>query len=240
MLLALIGTLVLAGCVSPKQPGGSLAYVYFQDPDRDDPWSVPISSWQRREKLGEGDAEQPPSSEQPVTRWDSLWADPELSGEPPNLRREYRSFQLETRRAVARGAAAWAQSEARRFYVADGAVDHWPTLEETLDRNGDDCDGLELLVFRFLREMGFEKDRVFRAVVYRETDAQHHMVTLWFETPDDPWVIDPTGIMLTEMRHMSEVPGWVPIKLFSETEEYTVRRSEASGRPPRTPDVGSP
>jgi len=51
------------------------------------------------------------------------------------------------------------------------------------------------------------------------------MVTLWFESPDDPWVIDPTGAMVLGLRRMSEVPGWVPLKLFSSTEEFTVRQA---------------
>ena len=45
----------------------------------------------------------------------------------------------------------------------------------------------------FLRELGFDKAEVYRAIVYRKSDQQHHMVTLWFEDPDDPWVIDPTA-----------------------------------------------
>jgi hypothetical protein len=64
---------------------------------------------------------------------------------------------------------------------------------------------------------------VFRAIVYRPADGQHHMVTLWFEDPADPWVIDPTGAMTTGMPRMSELRDWVPLKVFSETREFTVR-----------------
>jgi hypothetical protein len=49
------------------------------------------------------------------------------------------------------------------------------------------------------------------------------MVTLWFEDPGDPWVIDPTGAMIGGMPRISQVPDWVPIKIFSETAEFTVR-----------------
>ena len=34
---------------------------------------------------------------------------------------------------------------------------------------------------RGLRELGFRDDEVFRAIVYRPSDGQHHMVTFWFE-----------------------------------------------------------
>ena len=75
-----------------------------------------------------------------------------------------------------------------------------------------------------LRDLGFRSDEVYRAIVYRPEDGQHHMVTLWFEDRSDPWVIDPTGAMTSGMRRMSAVPGWVPLKVFSDTTEYSVRR----------------
>ena len=50
------------------------------------------------------------------------------------------------------------------------------------------------------------------------------MVTLWFEQANDPWVIDPTGAMTSGMPRMSEVPEWAPLKVFSETEEFTVEQ----------------
>jgi hypothetical protein len=49
------------------------------------------------------------------------------------------------------------------------------------------------------------------------------MVTLWFERAEDPWVIDPTGAMTLGMPRMSELEEWVPIKLFTDQIEYTVR-----------------
>jgi hypothetical protein len=53
------------------------------------------------------------------------------------------------------------------------------------------------------------------------------MVTLWFENPSDPWVIDPTGAMTSGMPRMSEVPCWVPLKVFSIDHDYTVERDFA-------------
>jgi predicted transglutaminase-like cysteine proteinase len=144
------------------------------------------------------------------------------------LRSKYASFLAERKRALAREFAAWVQAQAKIHYVADGPIDHWATLEETLRANGDDCDGLELLAFQGLRELGFGDDEVFRSIVYRPSDGQHHMVTLWFEDPGDPWVIDPTGAMTTGMPRMSELPAWVPLKVFGDAAEYTVRR----GAPP--------
>ena len=148
----------------------------------------------------------------------------------PDLGAEFASFRAEQRRAVARQVASWIQGQARSHYVPDGAVDHWATFSETLARGGEDCDGLELLVNHFLRELGFAEAEVYRAIVYRPADGQHHMVTLWFEDAHDPWVIDPTGAMTTGMPHMSELRDWVPLKVFSETREFTVRAEEHTSR----------
>jgi hypothetical protein len=67
---------------------------------------------------------------------------------------------------------------------------------------------------------------VYRAIVHHPADGQHHMVTFWFEDPADPWVIDPTGAMTNGMPRLSQVPGWVPLKVFGESMEYTVRPAE--------------
>ena len=196
-------TAVLLGCgalpnVLPAR------YAYFQTPAATDPWTPKIRGWQQREQ---GDL--PPAE---VT-----FADPE------GLRMKYREFRRERQLELAREVAAWIQDQAPDHYIPDGSFDHWATTEETLRSNGDDCDGLELLVFHLLRDMGLGDERVFRAIVRRPEDGQHHMVTLWFDDPNDPWVIDPTGAMTRGMPKMSDVPGWVPIKVFSDEREYSVR-----------------
>ena len=206
--------------------GGAPAhYAYFTAPADDDAWSPKIAGWQRREMRDQGvtvGPETPAVSEAPEETAASPTEEP-----GGDLRTKYFGFRAERKRALAREVAEWIQNEAREHYVADGPVDHWATLEETLRSDGDDCDGLELLTFHALRDLGFDSNEVYRAIVFRPSDGQHHMVTLWFESPDDPWVIDPTGAMTRGMPRMSELPEWVPIKVFSDTVEYTVRRSEA-------------
>ena len=217
--LLLAATLTLGGGCVTVVPGSIGNYDYFVLPSEDDAWSHKIRGWQQRDDT--------------VARPDGLPEPPEASAglEHPGLERakvgdlrsKYDAFRLDRRRALARDVAAWIQSEARHHYMPDGAVDHWATFEETFETNGDDCDGLELLTFHFLRDLGFSEDEVFRAIVVRRKDGQHHMVTLWFEDADDPWVIDPTGAMTSGMPRMSEVPGWVPLKVFSDTRDFTVR-----------------
>ena len=83
-----------------------------------------------------------------------------------------------------------------------------------------DCDGLDLIAYRLLLEFGFRRDRVYRAIVKRARDGGNHMVTLWFEDPEDPWILDATGAMTFRMRRFSEIEGWRPRKVFNETVQF--------------------
>jgi hypothetical protein len=211
---------------------------YFATPSLDDLWSAKIRGWQRRERadqvdvsgslpaVAEAGGQASPPDERDSKAMSSEAVEPSESGD--SLRVEFASFLAERKRATACDFASWVQTQAKEHYVADGPIDHWATLEGTLRRDGDDCDGLELLAFHGLRDLGFEATKVFRSIVYRPSDGQHHMVTLWFEDPDDPWVIDPTGAMTTGMPRMSELPDWMPLKVFTEDREHTVQRGVAT------------
>jgi hypothetical protein len=212
------------GCATTHRfASSSGALRFFEPPTLDDPWTPQIQSWQARERaLPNVELLKPAAAvSNPASAGDGRPA-PRV-GPSGDLRGEYFAFRAEHKRTAARELAAWIQSTSKQHYIPDGPVDHWATLSETLARNGDDCDGLELLAYHYLRDLGFRADEVYRAIVFRPSDKQHHMVTLWFENPNDPWVIDPTGAMTQGMPHLSEIPGWVPLKVFSETEEFTVR-----------------
>jgi predicted transglutaminase-like cysteine proteinase len=220
---------LLPGCA--PAPLGSpapriVAYDYFAAPANGDAWSPKIEGWQERER----NARPVEPARSPASVSGSGRAAAPNAASMPDLGAKFVSFRAEQRRALARQAAEWIQAQARTHYLPDGPVDHWATLSETLARGGEDCDGLELLVNRFLREVGFAEDEVYRAIVYRPADGQHHMVTLWFEDLHDPWVIDPTGAMTTGMPHMSELRDWVPLKVFSESHEFSVRAEEHGAR----------
>lgn len=225
--LAGIAVVLLSlGCVTPLAlQAPSVGYDYFATPSPSDAWTPMIAGWQSRERaLPDTDRLRTPAS---VSGSGQTQQDARTDG---SLRTKYFSFRAERKREMARETAEWIQREAKKHYLADGTIDHWATLEETLARNGDDCDGLELLVYHILRDLGFRKDEVFRAIVFRPSDGQHHMVTLWFDQPEDPWVIDPTGAMASGMPRMSEVPEWAPLKVFSETEEFTVEQLRSAAR----------
>lgn len=216
-LLAPAAALVL-GCVAASGLAAEQSFDYFAPPGPHDPWSPKIAGWQSRERDATPETETRSPASVSVAGRDARAPD----GLIP-LRAKFDAFRAGERRTLARRVAAWIQSEARLHYFPDGKVDHWATLEETLERGGDDCDGLELLVNQALRDLGFAEDEVFRAIVYRPSDGQHHMVTFWFEDKNDPWVIDPTGAMTPGMPRMSELPEWRPLKVFSEQREFTVR-----------------
>jgi hypothetical protein len=216
---AALAVAIAAGGCAFQTAGAWMGYRFFAPPAADDPWTGKIRGWQARERAI-GDTEALASAPASVSQRGADAGERLTLGD---LRAKYFAFRREQKREIAAQAAAWIQREARSHYRPDGPIDHWATLGETLDRNGEDCDGLELLVYHLLRDMGFRDDEVVRAIVLRPSDGQHHMVTLWFESPDDPWVIDPTGAMTSGMPRLSEVPGWVPLKLFTETAEFSPR-----------------
>ncbi len=215
--IAAVVALSLLGCANTLIT--KRVYTYFDEPDPGDPWSRKIATWQARERVETLDVAQAPAAVAgPGERGDT----PEARVAAGDLRSKYDAFRDEHKRGMARELAEWIQEQARDHYRPDGPIDHWATLDETFRANGDDCDGLELLAYNFLRDLGFGEDEVFRAIVYRKSDGQHHMVTFWFEHENDPWVIDPTGAMTSGMPRMSQIPGWVPLKVFSEDEDFTV------------------
>jgi predicted transglutaminase-like cysteine proteinase len=189
-------------------------FAYFTRSAPDDPWRPKISGWRSRERAEPADLAVAPASV-------SGAGEDGAAHEAASLRAKFAEFRREQRRKQAREVAEWVQESSRSHYRPDGAFDHWATLDETLSADGDDCDGLELLAFNLLRELGFPETEVFRAIVVRPEDGQHHMVTLWFESADDPWVIDPTGAMTRGMPRMSEVAGWQPLRVFDDEHEFT-------------------
>ena len=81
------------------------------------------------------------------------------------------------------------------------------------------------LSFVLLRRLGFENDEIYRAIVVEQGTGQHHMVTLWFEdnAREDPYVLDPTGVVTSKMVRLSSVSSWEPIELFDERAHFAVR-----------------
>jgi predicted transglutaminase-like cysteine proteinase len=223
LFAALCVVAVSLGCATQRAGWVARAFDYFAAPEPADPWSAKIEGWQLRETAS--------ASADPLSAPAAVSGSGEASAASPSqgdLREKYLEFRRAEKRALAHDVAEWIQREARHHYRPDGPIDHWATLEETLAANGDDCDGLELLVYHLLRDLGFADDEVYRAIVVRPSDGQHHMVTLWFEEAGDPWVIDPTGAMTSGMPRMSQLPDWRPLKVFSETQEFTARSVAAT------------
>jgi hypothetical protein len=189
-----------------------VALDFFVESPREDPWNAKIRNWQSRNQLDQQTAAQ----QRPVGS---------------ELGNDYGNFENELRRKIAADTVAWIQDESRRHYIPDGETDHWATLSEVIASNGDDCDGLDLMQFLLLRKLGFSKDEIFRSIVVDRESGQHHMVTLWFEGGDrrDPWVLDPTGVVTSELVHLSAVPKWSPIEIFDEARHYRVEETPSAG-----------
>jgi hypothetical protein len=185
-----------------------VAMDFFAPAPADNPWKLKIQNWQARHHLD------------PARNGQVL---PERSG----LAAEYDAFALGLRRRIASETIRWVQDKSRGHYRADGERDHWATLGEVIEAGEDDCDGLDLLTFELLRRMGFQKNEIYRAIVVEGSSGQHHMVTLWFEdgSRDDPFVLDPTGVVTSQMVRLSNVAGWEPIEIFDEQAHYRVESS---------------
>jgi hypothetical protein len=212
---ALGGLCLLAlGCATAGGAGGRFHFFEAAAPSKDDPWFVKVDEWQARERR-----------DRPAETLANRAEIHEAGIHTGLLRVKMGRFEREERLALAKRLAGWAQEESRRHYKfdppTDVANDPWPTTKDLLDRNGDDCDGLDLITYKLMREFGFPPTQLFRAIVKRERDGANHMVTLWFDDPDDPWVIDATGAVTLSVRRFSQLPGWRPIKVFDEGAQYT-------------------
>ena len=226
-MLGLSGCAHTPGLAVERRPSEPTpGWFFFERPSPDDPWRLAIGGWQLRQRAARragliAPFPIPPATPAPVSAAPAGPA-PGLVPDDDALVHRYDRFLAERRRRIARDVLDWIQDVSGDRFVKDGPLDRWPTLVEVLHSRGDDCDGLELLAYHALRQLGFEADRVYRAVVLRPATGEHHMVTLWFEDPTDPWVLDPTATMTTKLRRLSELPGWIPLKLFSEEQEFTV------------------
>jgi predicted transglutaminase-like cysteine proteinase len=213
------------GCATAPPPPEDPGFDFFaQSMAEDDPWHGKVSEWQERAQLIESrDGRLDLPVELPG---------PELASKSGELSIKMAGFALAQKRAVARRINIWSQVQSHEFYQVeddeDPKGDHWPTFEELLDNNGDDCDGLDLIPYQLLLEFGFPREQVYRAIVRRDVNRKNHMVTLWFEDPKDPWVLDATGAMVLEMTRFSDVDGWTPTKMFNETQQYKVVQRRAS------------
>lgn len=202
---------------------------FFADTSSEgDIWFYKVAEWQTRAVRQENERTEPllgPGSE-------GARLSPEQVDNSGLLRLKMGGFAAQEKRRLAKKINTWSQREARRHYRIeddqDPRKDNWPTFEELLASNGDDCDGLDLIVYGLLLDFGFQRERVYRAIVRRERDRGNHMVTLWFEDPNDPWVLDATGAMTFSMRRFSEVEGWTPLKVFNEREQFRSLPSSAT------------
>jgi hypothetical protein len=204
---------VATGCAgTPKR---QISYRFFIAAEPGDVWFDKVRDWQEREVAGD-----------PAELRRTAEPDPR-SG---LLRKKFRAFANEEKRRLARRFVEWAQDQAMQHYRFDDrqdlAGDEWPTTKDLFDRNGDDCDGIDLIAYNLMLDLGFPEAEIYRAVIRRDLDGEFHMVTLWFEDPVDPWVIDTTGAMTMKMRRVSELPGWTPAVIFNSSGHYTVRKLE--------------
>jgi len=143
-------------------------------------------------------------------------------------------FRQDLKERIVARTLGFVQRASRVGYRRDVEGEDWPILDELLAGGRDDCDGWELLTFSVLREQGFVRGEIYRAILRsrRGSDAQvfdYHMVTFWFSAvrPGDPWVLDPTGFLARKPTRLSKLRDWEPVRIFDESDQFSVM--------PRTP-----
>lgn len=203
------------GCASLSTAPSESGYRFFTRPEPErDPWYEKVAKWQQRER-----------EDLPGATLSDAAAVRKAGPHSGLLRVKMGRWETRQRLALAKRLAEWAQSESRRHYrfdpITSQADDPWPTTKDLLETNGDDCDGLDLIAYKLMREFGFPPEELFRAILRRDRDRANHMVTLWFDNRDDPWVIDSIGAVTRTVRRFSDLPGWTPTKVFNEREQYT-------------------
>lgn len=224
-LLSVVIALAAVGCATAPAPDRH--YDFFgRAESRSDPWFDQVEEWQVRARL-----------DHPYVS-----VEEGLGARSTNLSEQAQEYQARKRLELAASISSWVRLEGRSHYVSDDEPasdsreerksvfdvepeaynDHWPTYSELVEANGDDCDGLDLLAYQMLREFGFPEEQLFRAILMRQKDEVNHMVTFWFEDPDDPWVFDGTGAATREFVRFSEVKGWIPTNMFNEVAQYSI------------------
>lgn len=204
---------VVAACAAVTREAPT--YEFFGPAVRDgDPWYGKIEEWQGRSRA--------------QTAADvGLPAGRSLRGARMDEKLEVKmgAFETDARRRLAARINDWARKEGRWHYRHDRgpgpADDHWPTVSDLLESNGDDCDGLDLIAYQLLVEFGFDRSQLYRAIVASNKGSGNHMVTLWFEDESDPWVFDATGAVTTKLVRFSQIDGWYPVKVFNDRDQYT-------------------
>jgi hypothetical protein len=233
--------MLAAGCASSPPPNPSVAWEFFAPASPQlDAWYPKVAEWQTRARVDRLEPlPRPPeqaAARRPLSR----------AGLDP-LPEQLGAFASAQRRLLAERIFYWTRTTAPYYYESDRPTseeptdgkqaaeeqaaedlkhDYWPTYSELAERNGDDCDGLDLVAYRMLQEFGFPQDELFRAVVRRDRDAANHMLTFWFEDPSDPWVFDATGAATKVFGRFSDISGWTPTAIFNERDQYAARRSQ--------------
>ncbi len=186
--------------------GPAPRFAFFEATSAEDPWAVKVRAWQAAQRS----AGLSPAPEGPAAS---------------ALGNEYGRFSRKLRHDLVERVVRFVQLHGALYFRSDQGLDDWPTLREVIATGGDDCDGLDLLTFELLRDLGFRDGELYRAVLVHAKTRAHHMVTLWFdrEAADDPYVLDPLGEVSRRVVRLSQVRGWRPLVLFDERSQFAVR-----------------
>lgn len=125
-------------------------------------------------------------------------APPAAAGET-DLGASYRRHLAAERRQTARDLVAWSQAQGAQNVSQQAA-----TLE------------------RGMAELGFSPRTVVTATLQNANTGQRHSVVLWFEGSRNPWTLDPTGALASQMLRMDEAQGWKAVEIAGSTNSFRI------------------
>jgi len=200
-----------AGCAS-----GAGGAAFFRPTPADDAFGPLIREWQAAERVE--------ATDERVARMRGAPALPE--GE---LASTYRDFSLLVRRKIVDQVVEWVQMQADALRPAAKPAERETALQPLLEQGEGRYDGFELLTFSLLRARGFGEGQLFRSILRRGRDDAYHRVTLWFAEgeSEDPYVLDPTGWVTREVKPLSRIAPWQPVRLYDENRQYSAERPPA-------------
>ena len=109
-----------------------------------------------------------------------------------------------------------------------GENDDWETLREVIKENGDDCDGLAVLIRQFIMDAGYSKEQTYMMVLYQPKNQSSHTVAMWYDPKNhtDPILIDNTRQITTQpirLSHLDRPPFYYRSRaVYNENDIFTM------------------
>jgi predicted transglutaminase-like cysteine proteinase len=84
--------------------------------------------------------------------------------------------------------------------------DYWATPKEFLYIGYGDCEDYAIIKYFTLLKLGFDKDKLFIAIVYEKYSGNHHMVLSYFENKNvSPLILDNLSFLILDLQKREDL-----------------------------------